>query len=82
MLFIYLFLNVAIFFLPLLFLPHKLDEGKTFVNDPDFLRRIGVVIPCHKSAGEIGNVVRQVFIYFKLSHIIFTHNNINNKNNL
>lgn len=55
---------IAIYFLPLLFLPHKLDEGKTFQNDPNFLRRIGVVIPCHKSAGEIGNVVRQVLLAY------------------
>ena len=54
---------LAIFFLPLLFLPHRLDEGKTFQNDPNFLRRIGVVIPCHKSASEIGNVVNQVSIH-------------------
>lgn len=64
----------AIYFLPLLFLPHKLDEGKTFVNDPNFLRRIGVVIPCHKSAGEIGNVVRQVLKYIPPENIVVCDN--------
>ena len=57
------------FFLPLAFMPHKLDEGKTFSNDPDFLKRIGVVIPCHKSALEIGGVLKQVTLPPSSMHV-------------
>ena len=46
------------------------DEG----NDPKFLRRCGVVIPCHKSMGEIGEVVEAVLRYFEPEHIVVVDN--------
>lgn len=61
--------TAGMFFLPLAFMPHKLDEGKTFSNDPDFLKRIGVVIPCHKSALEIGGVLKQVTLPPSSMHV-------------
>jgi hypothetical protein len=48
---------------------HNLEAGKTFENDPKFLARIGVVIPCHKSALEIGEVVRRVMKYIPPENI-------------
>jgi len=49
-----------VYFLPLLYVKHDFEAGHQFKNDPNFLRRIGVVIPCHKSGGEIGEVLRRV----------------------
>jgi hypothetical protein len=64
----------GIFFLPLAFMPHKIDQGKTFRNDPDFLKRIGVIIPCHKSALEIGGVLKQVLKYIPAQNICVCDN--------
>jgi len=52
----------VIYFLPLLYVHHDFEAGRQFKNDPKFLRRIGVVIPCHKSAGELGEVLRRVSV--------------------
>lgn len=65
---------ITIYFLPLLFVRHDFEAGRKFVNDPSFLRRIGVVIPCHKSAGEIGEVVRRVMNYIPPENIIVCDN--------
>jgi hypothetical protein len=64
----------GVYFLPLYFLPHDFEAGRKFKNDPKFLRRIGVVIPCHKSALEIGNVVRQVMKYIPPENICVCDN--------
>jgi len=68
------FTYTGIFFIPLLFLPQQIDEGKNFKNDPEYLRRIGVVIPCHKSALEIGGVVKQVLKYIPAENICICDN--------
>ena len=43
-------------------------------NDPKFLRQCGVVIPCHKSAKEIGAVLHAVLRYFQAEHVIVVDN--------
>ena len=50
----------VVYFLPLLYVKHDFEAGRQLKNYPNFLRRIGVVIPCHKSGGEIGEVLRRV----------------------
>lgn len=45
-----------------------------FTNDEAFLDEIGVVIPCHKSADEIGAVLRGCLQYFRPDHIIVVDN--------
>lgn len=55
-------------------LPPKPTEGTAWTNDPAFLARIGVVIPCHKSADEIGDVLKQALKYFKPEHIVVADN--------
>lgn len=68
------FTLTSIFFVPLYFLPHDFEAGKRWKNDPKFLRRIGVVIPCHKSALEIGNVLKQVMKYIPPQNICVCDN--------
>ena len=46
-------------------------------NDPAFLRRIGVVVPCHKSAEEIGATLRSLLRYFEPQHICVCDNGNN-----
>lgn len=65
---------VSIYFLPLLFIRHDFDAGRRFVNDPSFLQKIGVVIPCHKSEKEIGEVVKRVIKYIPPGNIIVCDN--------
>ncbi len=65
---------MTIYFLPLLFIRHDFEAGRAFVNDPKFLKRIGVVIPCHKSAAEIGEVVRRVLWYIPPENVIVCDN--------
>jgi hypothetical protein len=48
-----------------------------FVNDPAFLLRIGVVVPCHKSADEIGHTLRSLLRYFEPQHIVVCDNGNN-----
>jgi len=43
-------------------------------NDPAFLRKIGVAIPCHKSADEIARTLRPLLLYFEPSHIVVCDN--------
>lgn len=68
------FVYTATFFLPLAFLPQRIDEGKKWKNDPNFLKRIGVVIPCHKSADEIGKVLQQVLKYIPPENVCVCDN--------
>eukprot|EP00602_Paraphysomonas_sp_CaronLab_P007862 CAMPEP_0185033162 /NCGR_PEP_ID=MMETSP1103-20130426/21888_1 /TAXON_ID=36769 /ORGANISM="Paraphysomonas bandaiensis, Strain Caron Lab Isolate" /LENGTH=750 /DNA_ID=CAMNT_0027569339 /DNA_START=20 /DNA_END=2269 /DNA_ORIENTATION=+ len=68
------FTYIGIFFLPLALMPHNLEEGRSYRNNPDFLRRIGVVIPCHKSAQEIGGVLKQVLKYIPPENIVVCDN--------
>lgn len=62
----------VIYFLPLLYVHHDFEAGRRFKNDPKFLRRIGVIIPCHKSAGEIGEVLRRVRMIIFIYRVTFT----------
>lgn len=48
-----------------------------WVNDKRFLRRIGVVVPCHKSADEIGDTLRSLLRYFEPQHIVVCDNGNN-----
>jgi hypothetical protein len=48
-----------------------------WVNDPTFLKRIGVVVPCHKSADEIGHTLRSLLRYFEPQHIVVCDNGNN-----
>ena len=68
------FTMTSIFFVPLYFMPHDFEAGRKWKNDPKFLRRIGVVIPCHKSALEIGGVLRQVIKYIPPQNICVCDN--------
>jgi hypothetical protein len=65
---------VSIYCIPLLYLRHDFVEGKKWKNDPNFLKRIGVIIPCHRSAGEIVEVLRRVLIYFPPQNIVVCDN--------
>eukprot|EP00472_Partenskyella_glossopodia_P013879 CAMPEP_0197522432 /NCGR_PEP_ID=MMETSP1318-20131121/7582_1 /TAXON_ID=552666 /ORGANISM="Partenskyella glossopodia, Strain RCC365" /LENGTH=306 /DNA_ID=CAMNT_0043074817 /DNA_START=193 /DNA_END=1110 /DNA_ORIENTATION=+ len=51
--------------------PNK-DHG--FVNDPEFLTKIGCVIPCHKSEDEIQATLRSVGAHIPWSNIIVVDN--------
>lgn len=66
--------TTGVYFLPLIFMPHDIANGKNYINDKNFLKRIGVVIPCHKSALEIGDVLKQVLKYIPASHIVVCDN--------
>eukprot|EP01031_Cornospumella_fuschlensis_P026133 gene26133-31554_t len=65
---------MTIYFLPLGYLRHDFNAGKAFKNDPKFLKRIGVIIPCHKSAGEIGEVINRVLKYMPPENIVVCDN--------
>lgn len=65
---------ICIYFLPLFYLQHDFEAGKQWKNDPNFLKRIGVIIPCHKSAGEIGEVLRRALKYFPPENIVVCDN--------
>jgi len=43
-------------------------------NDPTYLERIGCIVPCHKSEGEIGNTVKSLLQYLKPEHIVVVDN--------
>jgi hypothetical protein len=64
----------AIYFIPLFYLRHDFDAGRKWVNNPQFLKRIGVVIPCHKSAKEIGEVLRRCLKYFPAENVVVCDN--------
>jgi hypothetical protein len=68
------FTMTSIYFLPLLFIPLEIESGKQFKNDPKYLNRIGVVIPCHKSADEIGAVVKQIIKYIPPGNVVICDN--------
>lgn len=55
-------------------LPPRPDAGRNFVNDPKFLRRIGVVVPAHKAGREIGDVLDRMLRYFEPEHIVVVDN--------
>lgn len=51
-----------------------LDGEPLWTNDPNFLRRIGAVIPCHRSADEIGETVRSIMRHIPASNIVVVDN--------
>jgi uncharacterized membrane protein YqaE (UPF0057 family) len=65
---------MVIYFFPLIYLPHDFEAGRKWKNDPKFLKKIGVIIPCHKSAGEIGEVLRRCLKYFPPDNIVVCDN--------
>lgn len=65
---------MTIYFFPLYYLRHDFTQGKSFKNSKHFLRRIGVIIPCHKSANEIGEVLRRVLKYISPENIVVCDN--------
>ncbi len=64
----------VIYFLPLIYLPHDFNSGKKFKNNPAFLKKIGVIIPCHKSSKEIGEVLRRTLKYIPPENIVVCDN--------
>jgi hypothetical protein len=54
-------------------LPTPVD-GAQWRNDPAFLKRIGVVVPAHRSAAEIGGVLERLLRYFEPEHIMVVDN--------
>mmetsp|Transcript_14788 Transcript_14788/g.39811 ORF Transcript_14788/g.39811 Transcript_14788/m.39811 type:complete len:638 (-) Transcript_14788:439-2352(-) len=75
-----IFASVFLFGLTLapFFLWHRLPptpaECSEFTNDPSFLGKIGVVIPCHKSRDEMEAVLERCLRYFKPEHIVVADN--------
>eukprot|EP01038_Epipyxis_sp_PR26KG_P016654 gene16654-22765_t len=67
------------FYMPLSYIKPDFLEGKFFKNNPQFLKRIGCVIPCHNSANEIGEVLKKVLRYIPPENIIVVDNG--NENN-
>jgi hypothetical protein len=65
---------MMIYFLPLLYIQHDFEAGRRWKNDPNFLYRIGVIIPCHKSASEIGEGLRRVLKYIPPQNIVVCDN--------
>lgn len=65
---------MTIYFLPLAYLKHDFAAGTAFKNNPKFLKRIGVIIPCHKSMNEIGEVIRRALLYIPPENIIVADN--------
>lgn len=51
-------------------LPEKGDHR----NNPEYLSRIGCVIPCHKSADEVVHTVKSVLAFCKPEHIVVVDN--------
>lgn len=49
-------------------------SSKEHKNDPKFLAKIGVVIPCHESREEIGAVLARVLEYFDADHVVVADN--------
>jgi hypothetical protein len=50
------------------------DKPTDWKNDPDFLSRIGSVIPCHMSGDEIENTVRSIMRYIPAENIVVVDN--------
>lgn len=46
-------------------------------NDPEYLKRIGCLVPCHKSAHEITNTVKSLLQYLQPEHIVVIDNGNN-----
>lgn len=55
-------------------LPPSDRRAREFQNDPAFLRKIGVVVPAHKAALEIGDVLERMLRYFQPEHIVVVDN--------
>eukprot|EP00466_Bigelowiella_natans_P005922 jgi/Bigna1/78978/fgenesh1_pg.58_\ len=45
-----------------------------FKNDPEFLKRIGVIVPCHKSEKEIGKTLMSILKHIQARNIIVVDN--------
>jgi hypothetical protein len=43
-------------------------------NNPDYLAKIGCIVPCHKSAAEIGATVRSLLFHLKPEQIVVVDN--------
>ncbi|CAE7541444.1 icaA [Symbiodinium sp. CCMP2592] len=43
-------------------------------NDPGYLREIGCIVPCHRSAGEIADTVASLLLYLEPEHIVVVDN--------
>lgn len=59
------------------FLAEDGTDESCWRNDPAFLRRIGIVVPCHKSAEEIGATLESLLRYFEPHHICVCDNGNN-----
>jgi len=50
------------------------DKQTNFRNDPNFLNRIGVLVPCHKSEKEIENTLRSLLKYIPTKNVVIIDN--------
>lgn len=50
------------------------DKPTKWINDPDFLGRIGAVIPCHQSESEIASTCRSIMRYLPPQNIVVADN--------
>ena len=54
--------------------PADVHATPAFRNDPAFLKRIGVMVPCHRSAEEIGATLNSLLLYFEPENIVVCDN--------
>jgi hypothetical protein len=50
------------------------EKPTKWINDPEFLGRIGAVIPCHQSETEIANTCRSIMRYLPPHNIVVADN--------
>ncbi|CAK9103839.1 unnamed protein product [Durusdinium trenchii] len=50
------------------------EEALQHENDPSYLKRIGCIIPCHKSATEVDATVQSLLEFLEPEHIIVVDN--------
>ena len=50
------------------------EKALEWKNDPSFIARVGVVIPCHKSADEIGGTIAAVVRHFLPENVVVVDN--------
>ena len=50
------------------------SESASWVNDPAFTERIGVLVPCHLSAAEIGDTLRAIVRHIPPRNVVVVDN--------